>query len=173
MVTLVEALRACGALQFGEFTLTSGRTSRYYVDIKRAVTRPDVLRAIVEEMRPHAAGYDRLAGMELGAIPLVVALALETSLPYVMVRKEGRTHGTRRGLEGELEKGDRVLVVEDVTTTGGTVRRGVERLRKAGATVDRVVCVVDRQEGAEGRLREVDVDLMPLVAGQELLALEE
>lgn len=169
MVTLVEALQDCGALQFGEFTLTSGRTSRYYVDIKRAVTRPEVLRQIVEGMRPHAAGYDRLAGTELGAVPLVVALALATSLPYVMVRKEGRTHGTQQALEGELRKGERILLVEDVTTTGGTVRRAVDLLREAGAEVDRVVCVVDRQEGAAERLGEAGVEVVSLVARQELL----
>ncbi len=173
MVTLVEALRDCGALQFGQFTLTSGRTSTYYVDVKRAVTQPEVLREIVAGMRPHAAGCDRVAGMELGAIPLVVALALETSLPYVMVRKEGRTHGTQRALEGELRKGERVLLVEDVTTTGGTVRRAVDLLREAGAEVNRVVCVVDRQEGAVERLAEAGVEVVPLVSSQDLLQLRE
>lgn len=169
-MSLVEALRECGALRFGEFTLTSGRTSRYYVDIKRAMTRPNVLRQIVGAMRPHAEGCQRVAGVALGAVPLVVALALETSLPYVMIRKGDRDHGTGGVLEGDLEPGDVVLLVEDVTTTGGSVERAVRLLREAGARVDRVVCVVDREEGAATRLERTGVELVPLLRSEDLLA---
>lgn len=169
MVDLVGALRACGALQFGDFTLTSGRKSRYYVDIKRAVTEPEVLRSIVHAMEPAAAGHARLAGVELGAIPLVVALSLETGLPYVMIRKASRVHGTERALEGALDPEDRILLVEDVTTTGRSVARAVKALREAGALVEQVVCVVDREEGARERLSKLGVELHPLLASRQLL----
>ncbi len=86
-----------------------------------------------------------------------------------MVRKEGRRHGTQKSLEGELKAGERVLVVEDVTTTGGSVRKAVEALRGEGAEVDRVICVVDREEGAEAALREVGVEFTPLIRGRDLL----
>lgn len=169
MVNLVEALRSCGALKFGDFTLTSGRKSHYYVDIKRAVTRPDVLRLIVKLMLPHMSTYSRIAGTELGAVPLAVALSLESSLPYIMIRREDRLHGTQRALEGELNPGERVVLVEDVTTTGGTVKRAVEVLRHAGAVVDRVVCVLDRDEGAERSLKKLGVELLALLKSEDLM----
>lgn len=165
----MEALKECGALRFGDFTLTSGKKSRYYIDIKEAVTRPEVLRRIVREMAPHASGYDRVAGVELGAIPIVVALALETSLPYIMIRKRERVHGTKRVFEGSVGRDDRVLLVEDVTTSGGSVGRAAEVLRAAGAIVDRVLCVVDREEGAQESLRKIGIDLVPLLRGKDLL----
>lgn len=168
-MTLVEQLIACGALQFGDFTLTSGRKSPYYVDIKRAVTDPGILRDLAQAMAPAATGHARLAGVELGAIPLVVALSLETGLPYVMIRKASRTHGTGGAVEGDLQKGDRTLLVEDVTTTGGSVARGVDLLREAGAIVERVVCVVDREEGARDRLKSQGVELVALLTSRELL----
>lgn len=167
---IVEDLLRCDALRLGEFTLSSGQRSGYYVDVKRAVTRPEILRLLVTLLRPHAKGYARIAGTELGAIPLVVALSLETSLPYIMIRKASRIHGTRRGLEGEIQVADRVLLVEDVTTTGSTVAQAVEWLREAGAQVNRAVCVVDRGEGARERLQALGVELVPLVRSEDLLA---
>lgn len=169
-MTLVEDLKASGALKFGKFTLTSGKKSHYYVDIKKAVTKPDMLRRIVGEMLPYTRGYARLAGVELGAVPLIVALSLESSLPYIMMRKGSRTHGTEETLEGDLDQGERVLLLEDVTTTGGSVEQAVRSLRTAGAVVDRVVCVVDRGEGAEERLEKQGVQLIALVSGHELTA---
>ncbi len=166
---LIAQLESTDALRFGDFVLASGRRSSYYVDVKQAVTRPDVLQQIVRLIRPHAEGYHRIAGTELGAIPLAVALALEISLPYVMVRKESHAHGMRRALEGELHAGDRVLLVEDVTTTGSSVARAIQILREKGAVVDRVVCVVDRDEGAEEALEELGVKLLPLVRSKDLL----
>ncbi len=169
MVSLVEALKATGALKVGRFTLTSGKKSDYYVDIKKAVTKPETLGQIVREMLPYTKGCQRLAGVELGAVPIIVALSLETSLPYIMIRKADRAHGTGETLEGDLSHGDRVLLLEDVTTTGGSVAKAVRSLRKAGAVVDRVVCVVDREEGAKERLQKEGVELIALVKGADLL----
>ncbi|MFQ5838062.1 MAG: orotate phosphoribosyltransferase [Thermoplasmata archaeon] len=168
-MSLVEALKSCGAVKSGDFTLASGRKSHYYVDIKLAVTRPEILRTIVKDMLPHTADCSRIAGTELGAIPLAVALSLESSLPYVMIRREAKAHGTRKPLEGELSSGDRVLLVEDVTTTGATLTRAVEVLRERGAVVEKALCVVDREEGAEERLRGVEVELIPLVRARDLM----
>ncbi len=171
-MSLVEALKSSGALQFGDFTLTSGRKSPYYIDIKKAVTKPETLNLVAKHMLPHVEGYAKLAGVELGAIPLVVALALRASLPYVMIRKGERAHGTMKALEGDLEPGDRVVLVEDVTTTGGSVERAVRALRDAGALVDRVVCIVDRGEGAEDRLGNLGVRLIPLLTSEDLMGPE-
>lgn len=163
-------LKACGALQFGTFTLASGKTSSYYIDIKKAVTRPDLLRAIGQAMAPFAAKADRIAGVELGAVPIAAAVSLASDKPYLMVRKATKEHGTKKEFEGELAKGDRILFVEDVITTGGTLRGAIERMRSQGALVDDVVAVVDREEGGKMALAEITVRLHALVTAKDLLA---
>jgi orotate phosphoribosyltransferase len=167
----VAALRAAGALQFGSFTLTSGKTSSYYVDIKKAVTRPDLLRTIADAMAPYARTADRIAGVELGAVPIAAAVSLATDKPYVMVRKATKEHGTKHDFEGELKPGDRVLFVEDVVTTGGTLRGAIERLRGHGAVVDDCVCVVDREEGGRMLLAEIGVRLHALLSAKDLVSM--
>lgn len=166
---LVERLRSCGALRFGEFKLASGATSPYYVDIKAASAEPDVLRALAEAIRPHTTGHDRVAGMALGAVPLAIAVSLDTSLPSLVVRKEAKGHGTARRIEGSFREGDRVLLVEDVTTSGGSAEEAVTVLRGEGLEVTTCVTVVDRGEGAAKRLAEADVDLVPLLSAEDLL----
>jgi len=163
----VAALKACGAVQFGTFTLASGKTSDYYVDIKRA-TRPELLREIAHRMAPHAKGYDRIAGVELGAVPIAVAVSLAAGIPYVIVRKEAKEHGTKRVYEGEMRTGDRVVFVEDVVTTGGTLRAAVERMRAEGGVVDRAVAVVDREEGGAEGLRAAHVEFIALLRARDL-----
>ena len=165
----IAALKAAGALQFGTFTLASGRTSPYYVDIKKAVTRPDLLRTIAEGMAPYARDVDRLAGVELGAVPIAAAISLVSGKPYVMVRKSAKEHGTKHEFEGDLNRGDRVLFVEDVVTTGGTLRAAIERMRGHGALIEDCVCVVDREEGGRMLLAEITVRLHALLSARDLL----
>lgn len=137
------------ALLRGTFTLRSGRTSSYYLDKYRFETQPDILAALAERF----AGYvddsvDRLAGAELGGIPLVTAAALATGKPTVLIRNQKKDYGTSKQLEGVLESGDRVLLLEDVATTGGQVLEAAKVLADAGAKVVGIVAVIDRQEGA-------------------------
>src|SRR2546427_4989863 len=166
---LVAALKASGALQIGTFTLASGKTSSYYVDIKKAITRPDLLLAIADGMAPYAVDADRIAGVELGAVPIAAAVSLATGKPYVMVRKAAKEHGTKHDFEGDLAKGDRVLFVEDVVTTGGTLRGAIERLRGHGAVIEDCVCAVDREEGGKMLLAEISVRLHALLSAKDLL----
>jgi len=163
-------LRACGALALGDFTLASGKRSPYYVDIKKAITRPDVLRAIAKAMAPHAVNADRIAGVELGAVPIAAAVSMETGRPYVIVRKERKEHGTSKDFEGELIAGERVVFVEDVVTTGGTLAKAIERLRANGVTVSEAIAVVDREEGGREALAAIGVTLSALLTAAELLA---
>lgn len=166
----IRTLTACGALRFGTFTLASGKTSTYYVDIKKAITRPEILRTIGDAMAAYAGGADKIAGVELGAVPLAAAVSLASGKPYLMVRKEAKGHGTKKEYEGDLEKGERVLFVEDVVTTGGTLRGAIERMRAAGAVIEDVVCVVDREEGGKIALAEINVRLRGLLTAKDLLA---
>lgn len=173
MSELSEALKSCGALQFGEFTLASGAKSDYYIDIKKASTNPEVLRLIArlmaQKMRDEGIQADRIAGVVLGSVPLATALALETGIPYVMIRKEKKDHGTGKLIEGDLDAGDRVLVVEDVITTAGSSIKAIGTLREAGAEVKYVISVIDREGGGAENLAEAGVDFRPLVKASELV----
>ncbi len=167
--TLSQMLKSCGALQFGHFILTSGAISEYYIDIKKASTDPKTLREIAKDMAIQAKGYDVLAGMELGAVPLVVALSLETNIPYVIVRKEKREHGTGKQIEGLSVQNKKVLIVEDVTTSGGSVVKTIQILRESHGIVDKVICVVDRENGAKEKIEMLDVSFKPLLTVSDML----
>jgi orotate phosphoribosyltransferase len=165
---LKESLVECGAFKLGEFTLTSGKKSDFYVDIKQASTKPEILKEIAEGMAELVKDEVVIAGMELGAVPLAVALSLETSMPYLIIRKKERTHGTGKLIEGNMKSGDRVLLVEDVTTTGSSVVKAAEIIREQGGIVDRVLVVVDREEGASELLKASGLSLKPLVRVSEM-----
>ena len=165
---LKDALERTGAVKYGKFTLSSGKLSDYYVDMKMAMTDPSVLKGIAKEAAKHVKGAARLAGMELGAVPLVVAVALETGLPYLIVRKEKKGYGTGNKVEGRIKKGDKVVVLEDVTTTGASSLKAVDAVKEAGGVVDKVVVVVDRQEGAEALLKGKGISIVPLITRTDL-----
>jgi len=166
---LIKQLEECGAIQFGRFVLTSGAVSDYYIDIKKASSNPKILKILCQEMKEYAKGYDLIAGMELGAVPLIVALSLETEIPYVIIRKEKREHGTSKQIEGGDVKDKRVLVVEDVTTSGGSVVKSIRILRENKAIVDEALVIVDRDAGAEEKLRALEVGFVPLISVSDIL----
>lgn len=171
MVSKLVELLKMKAVRHGSFVLASGKKSSYYIDIKKAYTKPDVLREITKEMARliRDEKLDRIAGVAVGAVPLAAALSLETGLPFLIIRKEQKGYGTENKIEGELRPGERVVIVEDVTTTGESVLRAVEAVRGADAVCDRVLVVVDREEGAEERLAKHGVTLFPLTAARKLL----
>ena len=169
---LIAALRDADAVQFGEFELSHGGTSNYYVDKYLFETDPRCLRLIASAFADRV-GDETLAGVALGAVPLVAVTSTETDAPYVVVRKQAKEYGTGNRIEGRLSAGDRVVVLEDIATTGRSALDAVEALRDAGATVDRVLVVVDRGEGARERLADAAVELDALVTAAELLDDEE
>lgn len=168
-----QALMECGALLYGDFTLASGKKSQYYIDIKRASTDPKVLRLVAREMavevQRHGVLVDRIAGVVLGSIPLAVALSLETDIPFIMVRKERKDHGTSKLIEGVHRPGERVLVVEDVITSAGSALFALDLLRSEGMVIEHVFSVVDREEGGRARLLEAGAELTALVTATEVL----
>jgi orotate phosphoribosyltransferase len=155
------------AIEFGEFTLASGKKSPYYVDVKSAVTNPDLLVAIASAIA-HAHTFDVVAGVAVGGIPLAVATSIIAKKPYAIIRAAEKSHGKKDVIIGTVKDTD-VLLVEDVTTSGGSALYGINALRAAGARADRVVTVVDREQGAEEMLRQQGVHLLPLVKISEIL----
>lgn len=165
---ILRMLLEASAVRFGEFTLASGEKSDVYVDVKRAWPDPRRLDLLARAFAARVGSADRLAGMELGAVPLVVATALRTGHPYVILRKAAKEHGTKQAFEGEISPGDRVLLIEDVCTTGGSSVRSVEIIRGAGGVVDRMLVVIDRESGASERLAAMGVRVEPLATFSEL-----
>jgi orotate phosphoribosyltransferase (EC 2.4.2.10) len=169
--SLIGRLKTADAVRFGEFELAHGGTSEYYVDKYVFETDPACLDAIAETFAEHV-DDQRLAGVALGAVPLVAATSIAAGIPYLIVRKKTKSYGTGNRIEGEFEAGERVVVVEDITTTGQSALDAVQTLREAGALVDRVLVVVDREEGADELLTDHGVELDALVTASELLAEE-
>jgi orotate phosphoribosyltransferase len=133
----------------GEFILRSGRKSSYYLDKYRFETQPDVLielgKLFAAKIGPQV---DRIAGAELGAVSLAAAASMASGKPFVIVRNQKKDYGTSKLVEGILNAGETVLIVEDVLTTGGQVLEAAKSLKDAGAKIDRIVAVIDRMEGA-------------------------
>ena len=166
---LITQLKACNAIQFGRFILTSGAVSDYYIDIKNASTDPITLKHIATTIASHTAKYELIAGMELGAVPLIVALSLETNLPYVIIRKEKREHGTGKQIEGGTVKAKKTILIEDVTTSGGSVIKSIRILKEHGADVDQVITVVDRESGARKKIESLNITFTPLITVTDIL----
>lgn len=172
MPSIAQALLDCGAVKFGDFTLTSGAKSSYYIDVKAASTDPSTLGMIAHGMAQLAARngpFDAVAGMELGAVPLATAVSLETNLPMLIIRKAERKHGTGKRIEGRDPRGLRVFVVEDVTTSGASTVEAVKVLRAAGATVEHASVVVDRESGGVAALAAQGVTLHALASVSQLV----
>jgi orotate phosphoribosyltransferase len=147
---LIAALRDAEAVKYGEFDLSHGGTSEYYVDKYIFETDPHCLTLIARSFAERL-GDDKLAGVALGGVPLVAVTSVETGLPYVIARKKQKEYGTGNLIEGALEAGEEVVVIEDIATTGQSAIDAAEALRDAGAVVSRVLVVVDREEGASWR----------------------
>tara|TARA_B100000965_G_C19477986_1_gene707181 strand:- start:212 stop:733 length:522 start_codon:yes stop_codon:yes gene_type:complete len=166
-LVLRQKLIECKALKFGEFTLTSGKKSSYYVNMKMASTNPEILKLIsVEFAKLIPDGTDIIAGMELGAVPLAVALSLESGIPYTMIRKGERKHGTGSRLEGPSE--GKAVLIDDVATTGGSNIESLKVLQDEGIEVAKIMVVVDREEGAQEKLVPFNIPFESLISASEL-----
>jgi len=164
---IARLLREHGAVEHGDFTLASGAKSSYYLDVKSALTHPEMLTAVGEEIA-RTGSFDTVAGVAVGGIPLAVVVSLFSKKPYAIIRSTGKAHGKGDLIIGRVA-GLRVLLVEDVTTSGGSVIAGIEALRSGGALVDTVVTVVDREAGAAAALETLGVTLKALAYASELV----
>ena len=155
----------------GEFTLRSGRSASRYFDKYQFESDPELLRSLAEEMVALVPDEtELLAGLEVGGIPVVTALSAATGIPAVFVRKVAKTYGTARLAEGPSVEGKRVLIVEDVVTSGGQIRLSASDLRDLGAFIVGAICVIDREEGGSEILAEDGIVLSSLFGGAELEA---
>lgn len=153
----------------GEFTLRSGQVSHEYFDKYRFETDPALLARVAAQMAELLPDdVDLLGGLEMGGIPIVTALSARTGLPALFVRKQAKTYGTCQLAEGPDVAGRRVTLIEDVITTGGAVRDATVALRDAGATVDLVICAIDRSPADENPLADVGLEVRAVLTKADL-----
>jgi len=153
----------------GDFVLASGRRSRYYFDKYRFETRPDLLApvaSLIADLIPP--GTARLAGPELGAVALAAAASLASGLPCLFVRGQAKAYGTANQIEGPFQRGDAVVVIEDVMTSGGSAIKAAQALEAAGCQVTLLIGVIDREEGAAEAVRAAGYELAAVFTRSEL-----
>ena len=171
---LAKILFELGAIRFGEFKLSSGLTSPVYIDLRLIPSYPDAFRSLVSMLRTafKAAskehGANCVVGVATAGIVWASVIAYLESLPLAYVRGEKKGHGTGKIVEGRVE-GCRAIIVDDVATTGGSIASAVESVRKAGGAVVAALVIVDREQGARERLRELGVELYSVATLREVL----
>ncbi len=151
------------ALQFGDFTLASGKKSTYYVNSKKVLFHSEAIALLGEALYDATADLDfqAIGGLEVGAIPMAAAALTAfhrhgRTMEGFFVRKQAKEHGSKERVEGQVQSGDRVVVIDDVLTTGGSVIQAIDAVEALGATVLRVVCICDRLQGAREALAKYD-----------------
>jgi orotate phosphoribosyltransferase len=146
---LIRRIKETAYLE-GDFTLRSGKKSKYYLDKYLFETCPDILKALAAEFAGHLTDdVTLIAGAELGGVALAAATAMHTGKNWIIVRNAKKGYGTGKLIEGVLKAGDAVLLVEDIATTGGQILEAAKVITEAGASVKKIVCVIDRKQGAE------------------------
>ena len=177
---LALALADIGAVKFGEFTLASGKTSPIYIDLRLLASHPSVLRQVGRAyanlfrrelgIRDSSSGI-HLAAIPYAALPIGTAVALETGVPLIYPRKEVKAHGTAQQIEGEFQPGDKVIVLDDLITTGGSKLAAIAPLESAGLEVRDVVVLVDREQGGGEELQAAGYQLHAVLRLRDLLTL--
>jgi len=154
-----------GALRFGAFTLASGKMSPYYIDLRILPSFPetfDTVTSVYETMARNDVGadsFDRIVGLPTAGIPYGAVLAFRMRKPFLYVRREVKTHGRERRVEGLLSSGEKVLVVDDLITTGKSTLEAIDAVRCEGGVVDHVIVLIDREEGGPNALKSAGVNL--------------
>jgi uridine monophosphate synthetase len=168
---LTLALHDLACLRFGEFTLVSGQRSPVYLDLRLLVSNTQLLRKVAQAYASilKSLTFDRLAAIPYAALPIGTAVSLEMGVPLVYPRKEIKEHGTGKGIEGHFEQGERVVVLDDLITTGGSKLRAIAPLEEAGLEVKDVVVLVDREQGGAEELAEMGYALHSVLRLTEML----
>ena len=170
---LVIGLAELGAIQFGDFTLASGKRSSMYVDLRLLVSQPNLMQAAAGAYAAELAPLqcDRIAGVPYAALPIGMAVSLASGVPLIYNRKESKSHGLGKDIEGLWQPGERVVIIEDVITTGGSIVSSVELFRAAGLVVEDAIVLLDRQQGGVENLRKAGIRMHSVLALGDVLDL--
>jgi orotate phosphoribosyltransferase len=145
---LIHSLYEIGVIQFGEFTLKSGQTTTIYINLRKIIAYPSILRYIANIMWTATRGcqFDLICGVPYTALPIATCISIEHDIPMVLKRKEKKTYGAKQIVEGEFSSGQRCLVIEDIITTGSSILETARELEIAGLHVTDLVALVDREQ---------------------------
>lgn len=180
--SLLVALLAERSVRRGLFTLASGKQSKYYVDARLTTMSPEGLSVIgplaLSTLQQSGWEIDAVGGLTLGADPISYAISYASAdsahpLRAFTVRKEAKSHGTGKTIEGPFKEGDRVAVIEDVITTGGSALRAIEAVHAANGTVAGVLALVDREEGGRQAIEAAGVPVISLVSASQIIKVLE
>ncbi len=168
---LANALLEAGCIKFGAFTLKSGLQSPIYLDLRRLITHPPLLKRVAKAYaeKLSALQFDRLAGIPYAGLPIATAIALEMGRPLIYPRREAKDYGTQAAIEGDFAPGEVVAVIDDLATTGGAKIEAIQKLEGAGLIVEDIVVLIDREQGAGQMLAEAGYRLHAVVTMRELL----
>jgi len=165
---LIKRIKETAYLE-GDFTLRSGKKSKYYLDKYLFETCPDILKALGEEFARHITDdVTLIAGPELGGIALAASTAMASGKNWVIIRNTKKDYGTGKLIEGVLKPADVVLITEDIATTGGQVIEAARAITEAGATVKKIVCVIDRKQGAEENITKAGYKFESILTKDDL-----
>ena len=173
-IEIAKILHNIDALKFGVFKLTSGKPSPYYIDLRVVPSFPDAFQQICDFYRQYITAqigtekFDRIAGVPLAGIPFASQIAYNLKKPFLYVRKGLRHHGRQRRVEGILVSGDRVLLVDDLVTTGLNLKNAAEAIRAEGGVVKEAVALLDREEGGKKELAENGIKVHTLLRISEV-----
>ncbi|MGC8666006.1 MAG: orotate phosphoribosyltransferase [Conexivisphaera sp.] len=172
---LATILVGLGALRFGDFTLTSGRRSPYYIDLRLLPSYPSALERIADmyvavmENEIGVSGL-KVAGIPTAGLPLATAVSLRARLPLIYVRETPKLHGEMKMIEGVLSEGDEVVLIDDLATTGGSLLKAASAVRASGGHVAHAVVLIDREEGGSENLASAGIELHAVSRISDLLS---
>ena len=170
---LSRILHKIGAIKFGTFKLTSGRTSPYYIDLRIVPSFPEAFERVCDiyvklaETELGAQNFDRIAGIPTAGIPFASLIAYHVKKPFLYIRPKAKLHGRERCIEGILMPGNRVLLVDDLITTGLSLRKAANAIRAEGGVVSDALVLLDREEGGRERLKKDNITLHYLLTARE------
>jgi len=170
---LSRILHKIGAIKFGTFKLTSGRTSPYYIDLRIVPSFPDAFQRVCDlyiklaEQELGSNSFDRIAGIPTAGIPFASIIAYHMKKPFLYIRPTAKLHGRERRIEGIIMPGNRVLLVDDLITTGLSLMKAAKAIRAEGGVITDALVLLDREEGGEARLQKDSIKLHYLLTARE------
>ena len=173
-VEICKILKKIDALQFGTFKLTSGKISPYYIDLRVIPSFPDAFHRICDfyinfiKAEIGTENFERLAGIPIAGIPFASLIAYHLRKPFLYIRKDIRLHGRQRRIEGIIAPGDRVLLVDDLITTGLSLKKAAKAIRTEGGVVNDAVVLLDREEGGKEKLERSGIKVHALLKVSEI-----